>query len=100
MEDYIDTSAGITKATLLAAVGENMRFEIPVRWPAFRGTALVLAGRKERAVMRESAVAIHAALPGSALEIIDGSGHGVPLQCPEWFNARVATWLSASTPAG
>jgi pimeloyl-ACP methyl ester carboxylesterase len=93
MEDYIETSASITKPTLLAAVGENMRFEIPAGWPAFPGTALVMAGQKERAVMRESAMVIHAALPGSVLEIVDGAGHGIPLQHPGWFNARVSSWL-------
>lgn len=100
MEDYIETSAGITKPTLLAAVEENMRFRVPAGWWAFPGTALVMAGRKERSVMRKSAAAIHAALPGSALEIIDGCGHGIPLQNPDWFNSRIAAWLSASTPAG
>ncbi|WP_244961519.1 alpha/beta fold hydrolase [Clavibacter zhangzhiyongii] len=99
MEDYIATSAAITRPTLLKAVEENMRFQIPTEWPAFPGVALVLAGRKERAVMRESATATQAALPGSALELVDGAGRGLPLQCAEWFNARVSTWLSASTPA-
>jgi pimeloyl-ACP methyl ester carboxylesterase len=98
MENYIETSARITKATLLAAVGENMRFKVPARWSDFPGAVLVMTGRKERSVMRESAAAIHAALPGSALEIIDGCGHGIPLQHPDWFNPRVAAWLSASTP--
>lgn len=99
MKDYIATSAAITKPTLLAAVGENMRFQIPDGWAAFPGAATVLAGRKERAVVRESATAIQAALPGSALELVDGAGHGLPLQRAEWCNARVSTWLSASTPA-
>jgi pimeloyl-ACP methyl ester carboxylesterase len=49
--------------------------------------------------MRESAAGIHAALPGSTVEIINGCGHGIPLQRPDWFNARVAAWLSASPPA-
>jgi pimeloyl-ACP methyl ester carboxylesterase len=94
MEDYIKTSAGITRPTLLAAVEENMRFEVPTGWPTFRGSALVMAGRKERAVMRDSAAAIQAGLPHSTLEIVNGCGHGIPLQRPQWFNARVATWLS------
>lgn len=95
MEAYIRTSARISRRTLLAAVEENVRFRIPTGWSDFTGGALVMAGRKERTVMTESAAAIHAALPGSILEIIDGCGHGIPLQRPEWFSARVAEWLSA-----
>jgi len=94
MEDYIDTSAHISKATLLAAVGDNMRFELPAAWSEFCGQAFVMVGRRERALMRDSAAAIHTALPGSEIEIVDGCGHGIPLQRPDWFNGRVAAWLS------
>lgn len=94
MENYLDTSANITKATLLAAVGDNMRFELPASWSEFPGKSLVMVGRRERALMRDSAAAIHSALPGSDIEIVDGCGHGIPLQRPDWFNDRVATWLS------
>jgi pimeloyl-ACP methyl ester carboxylesterase len=104
LEQYIETSAGITRETLLAAVGHNLRFELPREWADFRGAALVMVGSRERHLMRDSAAAIHAALPGSELEVVAGCGHGVPLQRPEWFNARVADWLSAlepsSTPGG
>lgn len=94
MDDYLDTSARITKATLLAAVGENLRFRMPAAWPAFPGPTVVMVGSRERAVMRDSAALLHGARQGSVLEVVDGCGHGVPLQRPEWFNDRVATWLA------
>lgn len=94
MDEYVDTSARITKTTLLAAVGDNMRFEIPAAWSEFRGQVLVMVGRRERALMRDSAAAIHAVLPESKIEVVEGCGHGIPLQRPEWFNGRVATWLA------
>jgi len=93
MEDYIHTSAHISKATLLAAVGDNMRFELPAAWSEFRGPALVMVGRRERALMRDSAAVIHTALPASEIEIVNGCGHGIPLERPDWFNGRVAGWL-------
>lgn len=93
MEEYISTSAGITRATLLAAVDENIRFQLPTAWTHFPGRALVMAGSRERPLMRESAVAISAALPGSELEIIDGCGHGIPLQRPDWLAGRILSWL-------
>jgi pimeloyl-ACP methyl ester carboxylesterase len=93
LEAYIATSAGIGRESLLAAVEANLRFGLPESWSSFPGRALVLAGEKERAVMRDSARAIHAALPGSELELVHGCGHGIPLQRPDWFNARAAAWL-------
>ena len=94
LEDYITTSSGISKATLLAAVGQNMRFVVAEEWSHFPGRALVMVGRKERTLMHASAAAIHAALPGSELEIADEAGHGIPLQHPAWFNSRVDHWLA------
>lgn len=94
MENYIDASAHITKATLLAAVEGNIRFELPAAWSRFRGQALVMVGRRERGLMRVSAAAIHDALPGSEIEVVDGCAHGIPLQRPDWFNGCVAAWLS------
>ncbi|MGY1551404.1 alpha/beta fold hydrolase [Microbacterium sp. A588] len=96
MEDYISTSASITKATLLAAVGDNMRFELPAGWSTFPGRVIIMVGRRERRLMRDSADSIHAALPGSELSIIDDCGHGIPLQRPEYFNDRVIRWLPAA----
>jgi pimeloyl-ACP methyl ester carboxylesterase len=92
--DYVDTSTRITRPTLLAAVGANMLFDIPTGWARFPGKALVMVGSDERALMHRSAARIHAALSSSELEVVNGSGHGIPLQRPEWFNARVEAWLS------
>ncbi|HLR46079.1 MAG TPA: alpha/beta hydrolase, partial [Deinococcales bacterium] len=96
LEDYIATSAGITRETLLSSVSENFGFELPEEWKQFPGRALVMAGARERKLMRDSAVTIHRALPGSELEIVEGCGHGIPLQKPAWFSERLADWLKAA----
>lgn len=96
LEDYLRTSAGLTRQTLVAAVGDNLRFALPAEWSRFGGRALVMAGREEPRLMRDSAAIIHAALPGSELEIVERCGHGIPLQRPEWFNARITAWLDAA----
>ncbi|MET3468968.1 pimeloyl-ACP methyl ester carboxylesterase [Microbacterium sp. 1262] len=95
MEEYISTSAGITKETLVGAVGANMRFTLPDAWSAFRGQTLVMVGGRERRLMRDSADSIHEALPSGELLVVDECGHGVPLQRPDWFNDRVVDWLPA-----
>lgn len=95
LDDYVRTSATVSRRTLLAAVGENIRFTPPEGWSSFAGGALLLAGTGERAVMRASALSLHEALPHSELELVDGCGHGIPLQRPEWLAARLRTWLGA-----
>lgn len=95
MEQYISTSAGITKETLLAAVGDNLKFTLPDAWSTFGGRTLVMVGGRERRLMRVSADAIHSALPSGELLVVDGCGHGIPLQRPGWFNDRVVDWLPA-----
>ncbi|WP_460796576.1 alpha/beta fold hydrolase [Microbacterium sp. GXF0217] len=94
-ENYIATSASITRETLLASVGENMRFRIPDGWSDFRGRSLVMVGEREHAFMRESAASIAAGNSRSELLIVAGCGHGVPLQRPDWFRERVGDWIAA-----
>lgn len=97
---YIAGSAQISRDTLLGAVGENIRFNPPDQLRSFTRPALILVGGKERAMMRDSAKIIHAALPNSELEIVEGCGHGIPLQRPDWFSARLRGWVLASGDEG
>ncbi|UYO96923.1 alpha/beta hydrolase [Microbacterium sp. M28] len=83
LDDYLRTSAAMTSRSLVAAVGENIRFTIPDGWRAFPGRASVLAGSREKPLMRRSAQALHRALPGSTWEIVPDAGHGIPLQQPQ-----------------
>jgi len=100
LEEYLQTSATVSRRTLHNAVGDNIRFTVPEGWSAFGGPALILAGGKERAMMRRSAALLHAALPHSELEIVDGCGHGIPLQRPEWFARRIEDWIGDPTMRG
>jgi pimeloyl-ACP methyl ester carboxylesterase len=93
MNDYLATSAAMTRETLRAAVGENLRFELPPGWARFPGRALVMVGSRERRIMRDSAIALSRAVGGEP-EVVDGCGHGIPLQRPDWFGGRVAGWLA------
>lgn len=89
MDDYLRTSAGITRETLLASVGQNIGFVPPAGWASFPGTALVVVGARERPLMLRSAERLHEALEGSALEVVEGCGHGIPLQKPQWLAKRI-----------
>ncbi|MFK4730333.1 alpha/beta hydrolase [Agromyces mediolanus] len=94
-DDYLRTSRGISRRTLLAAVGENIRFTVPDGWSAYPGAALVMAGGRERGVMRASAERLAAAAGRGALEIVPDAGHGLPLQDPELVADRLRARPSA-----
>ncbi len=94
MSDYLRTSAHISRETLLTTVSENIRFTEPPGWAMFPGAALILAGTGERGFMKKSALSLNESLPGSELEIVDGCGHGIPLQRPDWFAQRLRSWLA------
>lgn len=94
-DDYLRTSRSLTKDTLLTAVGENLRFEVPAAWASFPGDALVLAGERERSVMKMSARQLAGAHPRSECEIVAGCGHGIPLQRPAWLAHRLRAWMPA-----
>lgn len=92
---YLETSAGISRETLLTAVEANLRFVPPAGWADFPGSPLVLVGEKEKPLMHRSAAALHDALPCSTVEVVEGCGHGIPLQRPEWLAARLAERMDA-----
>ena len=89
---YLRTSRGISQRTLLASVKENITFVPPAGWASFPGRSLILAGDDERSVMRASAERLAATHPRSELEIVEGCGHGIPLQRPEWLACRLDSW--------
>jgi pimeloyl-ACP methyl ester carboxylesterase len=55
---------------------------------------LIVAGAQDRVIPTGHAVAAHAALPGSRLEIIDGAGHHPQLDCPETLASLIDDFVS------
>ena len=92
MDDYLRTSVSLTKQTLITSVRENATFLPPADWSDFPGPALILVGEREHGLMRRSAQALHTALSASEIEVVDGCGHGVPLQRPDWLAERLKLW--------
>ncbi|MCH1882955.1 alpha/beta hydrolase [Agrococcus sp. ARC_14] len=103
MPEYLADSARITKATLLASVGENLRFTVPPGWARSGDagpTSLVVVGSRERALMRDSARVLHESRPGSGLRIVEGVGHGLPLQRPDDLARLIDQRLARTHPSG
>ncbi|MEU6794032.1 alpha/beta hydrolase [Nonomuraea wenchangensis] len=90
LTDYVRDSARTSRETLLAGVGENIRFTLPTGWADFKNPALVMVGERERKLMHTSARNIHGALPGSQMISVPECGHGIPLQRPDLFGQTLA----------
>ena len=75
-ERYFEDSMRISKLSLVSITKSNGRFELNKDISGTTATVLVLAGKKEIAVMKKSAGMIHEAIPGSVLRIIPNMKHG------------------------
>lgn len=96
--DYLRTSRLLSRRTLLRSVGENIRFTAPEGWSRFTGRALILAGARERASVKESAQLLARARSGSDIALVEGCGHGIPLQAPESLAGMLEEWLWPAQP--
>ncbi|WP_420115011.1 alpha/beta fold hydrolase [Pseudactinotalea sp.] len=94
--DYLRVSRSLSTATLIASVGENISFTIPPAWASFPGSALMLVGAEERQMMKTSADSLAQVHARGAAEVVDGCGHGIPLQEPAWLAERLRRWLPSS----
>lgn len=93
LADYVRTSSGISRETLLHSVEENLLFTPPSAWRSYPGAASILVGAKEKSLMKRSAALLHASLPHSDLQVVDGCGHGIPLQRPAWLAQHIRATL-------
>ena len=64
--------------------------------PAVRCRARVIAGAESEVMPPDSAERFAAAIPGAALELVDGVGHHVELQAPERVAAGVRELVSSA----
>ncbi|APU20678.1 alpha/beta fold hydrolase [Actinoalloteichus sp. GBA129-24] len=94
LDDYLRTSAALTKESLVALTRANAVFRTPESWREFPGRALLLAGDKEPRALLRGMPQLHADLPGSEWEVHADTGHGLPLAHPAWFNTRVDDWIT------
>jgi pimeloyl-ACP methyl ester carboxylesterase len=92
-ETYFEDSKKMTMESLLKILDANMSYTIP---PAFRNTSariLLLAGAKEKSVMKRSAIDLQHANHSACAYIVPGIGHGVSLADPDLFNEITLAWI-------
>ncbi|MDE1992503.1 MAG: alpha/beta hydrolase [Rhizobiaceae bacterium] len=56
--------------------------------------SLVIAGDQDKLRSRAEAMELHEGLAGSTLEIVEGTGHMIPLEAPQRLSEIIIEWLS------
>lgn len=54
---------------------------------------LILVGSEDRLTPPENAKQLHEAIRGSRLELLQGAGHMLPLEAPEWVNGKILDFI-------
>ena len=88
----VDSMAGIFKA--------NMAFEMPAGLERVTSPVLLTVGEKEYGMMKQSAQALSAIIPGARAYMVKGVGHNWPLAQPDLYTRTLRCWLTgAKLPA-
>ncbi len=87
----VEETPPLGRARLLEAVG-NRKDRRPLL-PSIRCPALSIGGAEDPITPQAHARAIHEAVPGSFLQVVEGASHLVNLEAPGVFNRAVANWL-------
>jgi len=91
---YYYDSKSLTDELLEKLLRENMNFSIPEGLEYCTVPTLILAGQKERGIMRNSAKDLVSVMPNSQGYLVQGVGHSFNFAAPQLFNKILRTWLS------
>ena len=92
-ESYWRSSSHLTSASLGAIGRENFSYRAPADWADSTIPTDLIAGSMEPGFVLTGMRELHRLRPSASLEIVEGAGHGVPIERPEWFGERLAAFL-------
>lgn len=75
-DDYYRDTCKIGKNDMIAFLKANSIYEIKPALSETKAKVKIVTGSREQKNIRESAVILHKAIPGSSMEILDGLYHG------------------------
>lgn len=95
-DDYFRDTCTIRKADMIAFLKANSLYTIKQSLSETKAKVKIAAGAKEQKNIRDSAKLLHAAIPGSSLEILPGLRHGdLSLNNPARYAKMLTDWLDA-----
>ena len=84
-EDYFRDSTGLSKESMINMLLDNARYAVPEGLGETTADVLVMCGKDEYAMMRNSAEVLHDKIKNSELVMIPDCGHGISLKFPEQY---------------
>jgi pimeloyl-ACP methyl ester carboxylesterase len=90
----------LPKSITRAAAASALRGSVAAEIGAITAPVLIVAGEEDHPVPLHHQQAVAAAIPGAVIEVVPVTGHAVMIERPDWFNARLARFLAASTGPG
>ena len=93
-DDYFRDTCKISKADMIAFLKANSLYTIQPRLSETSAKVKIVAGAKEQKNMRDSAVLLNQAIPGSSMEILPELRHGdLSLNKPERYVKILTDWI-------
>lgn len=99
VDDFVRDSAVVSRETLLASVGANIRFTLPAAWGDVHAPAFIVVGQRERGLMKKSAQLLAERLPSASLHVFAQSGHDAPFTAPDELAQLVRAAIAAAPPS-
>ena len=95
-DEYFRDTCAIRKADMIAFLKANSLYTIKQSLSETKAKVKIAAGAREQKNIRDSAKLLHAAIPGSSLEILPGLRHGdLSLNNPARYAKMLTDWLDA-----
>ena len=93
-DDYYQDTCKIGKADMIAFLKATSIYTIKPSLSETTATVNIIAGAKEQKNIRDSAVLLHDALPGSSMEILPGLRHGdLSINHPQRYARMMTEWI-------
>ena len=93
-DDYYRDTCKIGKADMIAFLKANSIYTIKPSLSETTAKVKIIAGAKEQKNIRDSAVLLHDALPGSSMEILPGLRHGdLSINHPQRYARMMTEWI-------
>jgi pimeloyl-ACP methyl ester carboxylesterase/predicted glycosyltransferase len=98
IDEMLDWSTGTTPEILIATILESATPNMAELAAAVRCPTLIVHGADDRICPLANSEALHHAIRGSRLVIVEGGGHGVAVRDPIWFNETLYEFLAHAAP--
>ena len=93
-EDYYRDTCAIAKADMVAFMQANCGYSPDPALAKTQARLLILAGSREQKSILDSSKLLHAAVPGSRMEILPGLRHGdLSINHPERYTKILKDWI-------